>query len=160
MTDAYLKLDLDTVTTFLTQGIPHCRALGVEASAVRGREIEIKLDYQPQQVGNPLTGFLHGGVITTLIDTVGGLAVFAAVQKMVPIATLDLRIDYLKPTTPEKTLYAAAECYKLTRSIAFVRGSAYHDNADDPIASCAAAFMVGSGGLAPGSNVIGKEGAA
>ncbi len=59
-----------------------------------------------------------------------------------PIATLDLRIDYMKPATPGKDLLARAECYKLTRNVAFVRGVAYHDDPSDPIATSVATFML------------------
>ena len=56
--------------------------------------------------------------------------------------TLDLRIDYLKPATPPKPVIAKATCYKLTKSVAFVRAVAYHDEEDDPIASSASTFML------------------
>jgi acyl-coenzyme A thioesterase PaaI-like protein len=59
-----------------------------------------------------------------------------------PIATLDLRIDYMKPATPGRDLLARAECYKVTRNVAFVRGVAYHDDPSDPIATTVATFML------------------
>ena len=59
-----------------------------------------------------------------------------------PIATLDLRIDYMKPATPGRDLMARAQCYKLTRNVAFVRGVAYHDDPEDPIATSTATFML------------------
>jgi acyl-coenzyme A thioesterase PaaI-like protein len=60
------------------------------------------------------------------------------------IATLDLRIDYMKPATPERDIFAYAECFKVTKNIAFVRGLAYHTDRNDPIATCAATFMLGT----------------
>ena len=61
-----------------------------------------------------------------------------------PIATLDLRIDYLKPATPNQPVRTRAHCYKVTRSVAFTRAVAFHDDPDDPIASSAGTFMIGT----------------
>jgi acyl-coenzyme A thioesterase PaaI-like protein len=58
------------------------------------------------------------------------------------IATLDLRIDYMKSATPDEDILAFAECFKVTRNIAFARGIAYQTDRDDPVATCAAAFML------------------
>ncbi|MDY6942737.1 MAG: PaaI family thioesterase [Pseudomonadota bacterium] len=101
----------------------------------------MKVPYKPELIGNPKTGVIHGGVLTSLIDSCGGLAVFSALPRMEPIATLDLRIDYQKPATPEKDLFAFSECYKLTRQIAFVRAIAYQDDKEDPVATSLATFM-------------------
>jgi acyl-coenzyme A thioesterase PaaI-like protein len=60
------------------------------------------------------------------------------------IATLDLRIDYMKAANPGEDIFAFAECYKVTKNIAFARGVAYHTDRTDPIATCAAAFMLGT----------------
>jgi len=71
-----------------------------------------------------------------------GTSVFAALTSWVPIATLDLRIDYLRPAEPGKDVFAKATCYKLTNNVAFTRAIAYHEREDDPIASSAGTFML------------------
>ncbi len=81
---------------------------------------------------------IHGGVITTLLDHIGGAAVMASLVAPLPIATLDLRIDYMKPAAPQADIFVEARCVKVTHEIAFVRGSAYQGDADDPIALCTA----------------------
>src|SRR3546814_12771740 len=58
-----------------------------------------------------------------------------------PQATLDLRIDYLRPATPGKTVIGRGECYRITRSIAFIRGQAHDGDADDPLAHVAGTYM-------------------
>ncbi len=60
------------------------------------------------------------------------------------IATLDLRIDYQKPATPGLNIKAHSVCYRVTRSIAFVRATAYQDAEDDPVATATACFMIGA----------------
>lgn len=121
--------------------VPHVRALGVTLVDVDRGKATLGLPYQQRLIGDPDTGVLAGGVITTLIDTASGVAVIAALGSFQPIATLDLRIDYLKPATPGRDLLAYAHCYRLTRWIAFVRGVAFHDQRSEPIANCAATFM-------------------
>jgi uncharacterized protein (TIGR00369 family) len=142
------------VEAMILQGIPHCAALGVKVIEVRHSHVTLSLPYNPDLVGDPVNGVLHGGVVTSLIDSVAGMAVFAKLfatgHKLQAIATLDLRIDYLKPAAAQKELYATAECYKLTRSIAFVRARAYHPDApEDWVANCVATFMIGSSDKPP-----------
>lgn len=142
-------LDPKLIETFVQKGIPHCGALGIRMVKI-GRETTMALPWRADLVGDPTSGVLHGGAVTSLIDSVCGMAVFAAMQRLQAIATLDLRIDYLKPASAEKELYATAECYKLTRHIAFTRARAYHlETPDDWVASCVGAFMIGSSDKLP-----------
>ena len=126
------------------QAVPHNNALGIELVEFREDRAELKLPYHPRLVGNPETGVLHGGAISALMDTTCGAAVFRALRRPMAIATLDLRIDYLKPATGGRDVHARAHCYKLTRHVAFVRGVAFHDDEADPIATSAGTFMLGT----------------
>lgn len=122
--------------------IPHMDVLGMETVEAMNGVAIIRLPWRPELVGNPETGVLHGGVVTTLIDTVAGLAAITGLPQPEPVATLDLRIDHLKPATPKRDLYARAECYRLTSRIAFVRATAYQDDPADLIASSVSTFML------------------
>jgi len=102
------------------------------------------LPYRPVFVGDTATGVLHGGVVTAMLDESCGMAVQLALDGTRAIATLDLRIDYQKPATPGLDIRAHAVCYRVTRSIAFVRATAYQDSEDDPVATATACFMVGA----------------
>jgi uncharacterized protein (TIGR00369 family) len=102
------------------------------------------LPYRPVFVGDSETGVLHGGVVTAMLDESCGMAVQLALDGTRAIATLDLRIDYQKPATPGLAISAHSLCYRVTRSIAFVRATAYQEAEDDPVATATACFMVGA----------------
>jgi len=141
----------------LIDGVPHALALGLQLIEMTRDNATVKLPYDPRFVGNPETGVIHGGAVTSLLDNVSGLAVFAAMEELTSIATLDLRIDYMRAATPGKDVIAHAHCYKVTRTIAFVRGAAYEETPDDPVATCTGAFMLGSNaGRKPGANTTGQ----
>ena len=124
------------------QAIPHQVAIGFELVEV-GTDFAVgRVPYRDSLVGNPTSGVLHGGIVTTLLDTVGGMAALARQGAFVVMATLDLRIDYLRPSTPGEDLVARVECYKLTRNVAFTRGFAFNDDPDDPLASMSATYMM------------------
>ncbi|MCR9277397.1 MAG: PaaI family thioesterase [Pseudomonadaceae bacterium] len=111
--------------------------------------VTIRTPWAEHLVGDPDTGVVHGGVITAMLDNACGRAVHAARERAGgddegAIATLDLRIDYMSGAEPQRDIYANARCYRMTRNIAFVSGSAYTDSPDEPIATCVGAFMLGT----------------
>ena len=123
-------------------GSPQARALGLEPVSVDPAEAVLRLPWREDLVGDPATGVIAGGAVTTLLDHTCGQAVWAALERFMSIATLDLRIDYMRPARPREPLLAHAHCYKLTRSIAFVRASAYESDPADPVAAAQAAFVL------------------
>src|SRR5688572_14514343 len=118
MTDEALRLRL---AQGFSANVPHNRALGMEIVEVTHAEAVFRLPYDAKLVGNPDTGVIHGGAITALLDAASGAAVFAALPQLVPIATIDIRIDYLRPAEVGHTVMARATCYKVTRNVAFTR---------------------------------------
>ena len=133
---------------------PQARALGLALVATGEATATLKCPYSEDLIGDPDTGVIAGGVVTTLLDHTCGQSVFAALATPVPIVTLDLRIDYMRPAKPHRDLIAQAHCYKLTHSVAFVRATAYEDDPSDPVATAQAAFMLNrDGGRPAGSNL-------
>ncbi|HYE47527.1 MAG TPA: PaaI family thioesterase [Caulobacter sp.] len=128
----------------MSQGSPHARELGFEMVSAENRVAVMKCPYKDIMIGDPDTGVIAGGVVTALLDHACGSAVHLAMTEFKIIATLDLRIDYMRAAKPRLPLFARAECYKTTRSIAFVRALAYDENPDDPVAAAQAAFMLDS----------------
>lgn len=125
--------------------VPHNRALGLQlVDFDRGEGVAVmRLPYRPEIVGNPDTGVIHGGAITSLLDATSGAAVFMRMWRDTPIATLDLRIDYLRPAQPGLDVHARAVCYKLTKNVAFVRANAFTTGGEeDPVATAAGTFVI------------------
>jgi uncharacterized protein (TIGR00369 family) len=132
--------------------VPHNAALATEILAVSRGKASMRLDWAPQLVGNPDTGVLAGGAITALLDSCSGASVATLLTEPVPFATLDLRIDYLRPAKPNLPVIAEAECFRLTSNVAFTRAIAHQGDAKDPVAASAGTFMIGTKGAAlPGS---------
>jgi uncharacterized protein (TIGR00369 family) len=126
----------------MTMFVPHAAALGLTLVSVGDGRGTMKLDWREDLVGDPETGVLASGVVTALIDHTCGLAINAAFDSPQPIATLDLRIDWLRPAAPRTGVTCEAFGYKTTRSVGFVRAEAWDVDRGDLVATAQAAFML------------------
>jgi len=125
----------------LARTVGHGRALGMEFGASGDDWTELVLPWREELVGVPESGILASGAIVSLIDTASGTAVWASLGKFIPLVTIDLRIDYLRPAFRGESVRAHCECTKLTKRVAFTRGTAFVD--DKPIAYSSGTFMIG-----------------
>ena len=142
----------------MTQYTPHARRLRMRVVETGPGAATLTLPYHPELIGDPARGVVFGGVITTLIDQASGLAVACAMEELTAIATIDLRVDYLRAAEPGLDLFARAECYKLTRNVAFVRASAWERDQSDPFAGCLGTFMIGANaGGSPLGRLLAEE---
>jgi uncharacterized protein (TIGR00369 family) len=126
----------------LARRVGHGKALGVEYRESGPNWMELALPWREELVGVPETGVLASGVIVSLLDTAGGASVWMKIGRFVPIVTLDLRIDYMRPALKGETVIARCECVKMTRQVAFIRGVAHGGDPERPIAHCASTFML------------------
>ncbi|NMT65093.1 PaaI family thioesterase [Marinobacter orientalis] len=130
---------MDRVRRFiatLNQG----RELGLTVTSAKEGQLILCLPYSDRIIGNPDTGVIHGGAITTLMDTASGSVIMCALEEFELCPTLDLRVDYMRPAEPHKPVYARAETYRVTRNIIFTRCEAFQDPGDT-VANCVATFM-------------------
>ncbi|MDH3666629.1 MAG: PaaI family thioesterase [Paracoccaceae bacterium] len=127
----------------LIEALPFSREIGMRLHRAEASVAVLSVPYDAALVGEPDSGVLHGGVITALLDTACGWSVMTTGAPIAGVATLDLRIDYMRPATVGETVYARAECYRLTRSVGFARAIAYHAETEaDPVATAQGAFML------------------
>ncbi len=121
--------------------LPHCQIIGLSVHAIDNQGVTLMLPYSPAIVGNPHTGVIHGGAVTTLMDTTCGIATLCVLPQFEVCPTLDLRIDYIHPAQAHKAIYGYAQCYRVTRDVIFTRGFAYQDSAEQPVAQVVGTFM-------------------
>jgi len=126
----------------LMGGLPFSAEIDMRLHEAGNGVAVLSVGYDPRLVGDPETGVLHGGVITALLDTACGWSVMASPAKIRSTATLDLRIDYMRPATAGERVWCRAETYRVTRSIAFSRAVAYHHSPDDPVATAQGSFIL------------------
>jgi len=124
------------------EAIPHCRALGMRIDGLGAGVAELSMPYDEHLIGDPQSGVIHGGAVSALLDTSGGASVMSHPEAPAATATISLRIDYMRAATPGQRLFARAECYHITRSVAFVRATATDDSHDNPVATATGTFTV------------------
>jgi len=98
----------EDIKDVIEKKIPFDLFLGMVLEEARKGYARIRLPYKPEFIGDPRRPALHGGIISTLIDTCGGTAVWASCEVNDRVATIDLRVDYLRPAPPAD-LIAVAE---------------------------------------------------
>lgn len=133
------KLLMDRVERFIST-LNQARELGLTVADADRDQLTLCLPYSEKIIGNPETGVIHGGAITTLMDTASGSVMICALEEFELCPTLDLRVDYMGPAEPGKPVFARAEIRKMTRNIAFTRCEAYQEGGDS-IATCVGTFM-------------------
>jgi uncharacterized protein (TIGR00369 family) len=119
--------------------LAQCQALGISVTSARENELILELPYDEGIIGNPDSKVIHGGAITTLMDTAAGAGVICAMPEFELCPTLDLRVDYMRSAKPGQPVYARASCYRVTSNILFMRCEAYQ--VDRTVAHCVATFM-------------------
>ena len=119
----------------------HCQLLGMTVVHVSENSLTMRLPYSEKIIGNPLTQVVHGGSLTTLMDTACGTAVFTSLPGFELCPTLDLRMDYMKAAKAGHSLIAKATVVRITHNVVFTQCNVYQEEDHELIARCSAAFM-------------------
>ncbi|MES1929294.1 thioesterase [Salinisphaera dokdonensis CL-ES53] len=131
----------ERVAAGFNQRIAHNQAIGLRVVDVQTDRVVTTLAYREEFLGDPVAGLWHTAIGTTAADSTCGLAVFLSLPALESIATLDLRMDYLRPAVAGHDLWVEAECYHLTQSVAFVRATLHQSDREKAVSLCTAAFM-------------------
>lgn len=129
----------------MMSGNGHNALIGIKYHAHGPSWVELRLPYNEGLVSDVATGILASGPIFTMMDMATSLSIWLKRGTFQPQATLDLRVDYLRPAEPGKDIFGRGECYRLTKSIAFVRGQAHDGDPDRPVAHVAGTYMFTAG---------------
>ena len=131
----------ETIAGRFNRMIPHNQAIGLQVADVAGERIRTTLAYRAEFLGDPEAGLWHTAIGTTAADSTCGLAVFLAIPGLESVATIDLRMDYLRPAVAGRALEIEAECYHVTQCVAFAEATLHQGDRERPTARCTAAFM-------------------
>ncbi len=98
------------LTQIFEEKIVFNQVLGLKVTGLNPERVSARIDMRPELIGSYTHKRLHGGVISAGLDAIGGLAVMAAIgarhmdepveqrlHRMSRVATIDLRVDYLRP---------------------------------------------------------------
>jgi uncharacterized protein (TIGR00369 family) len=133
---------------------PFNRLLGLRIDRVGDGEGRISFVVKPELIGNFHQGILHGGVISAVLDTTGGLTACAsalgrmkdlspdeATHRMARMGTIDLRVDYLRPGKG-KEFRCVGTVMRTGRKVAVTRMELF-DQGGTLIAVGTGAYLVG-----------------
>ena len=144
-----MKPELDHATmakAFFGSQHPLFNAFGIEVAAVADAKAEMTMPFS--EMFSDSRGALHRGTLVTLLDTTCGLAIFSALCSLRPIATIDLRVDYLRAIPVRSGLHAVVECIGWTDSVAFITGRGYALGDEMPLATVTGSFAINTLGPA------------
>lgn len=119
----------------------HSGWLGLKYTDHGDNWVELELPWREDLLGEPDRPVLASGPIVSLMDMASGMSIWQSHGTFTPIATLDLRVDYQRAARERSAVFGRVECYRTTRSAAFVRGIAHDGDPDDPVAHVAGVFM-------------------
>ena len=121
--------------------LAHMRKLQMQVIKADEKSVTVVLPVQDQLLSSELDTYMHGGVLTTLVDTATSLSTIPALKEYELCPTLDLRIDHMSAPVTSQPMYAHAECYRVTRNVLFTRATVYQENPSKPVAYAISTFM-------------------
>jgi uncharacterized protein (TIGR00369 family) len=136
-------MDLTILRRVAEELIPFNRFLGVRVLALEPGRVEMEIPFRDELVGDPVKPALHGGLIATLADTAGGIAIWGALDNPVArVSTVDIRIDYLRPGRLEPLL-AEAVAVRVGRTVGVADIRVFHASAREaPVATGKGVYSV------------------
>jgi uncharacterized protein (TIGR00369 family) len=111
----------EQLLAIMEEHVPFNRYLGLRGESIGEGRAVLVLPVRPEFVGDPRRPALHGGVLSSLIDTAGGVAAWSALAPGETVSTVDLRVDYLEPAGLGAPLRAEAELVRKGNRVCHVR---------------------------------------
>ena len=133
---------MNDLANTVKQHIPHAVDIGmtIDSEAPPGK-LRMRIPAQPMLAADPGGHFFFPGILFSLADNACGLAVLLQLKRSEHITTLDMRIDHVAPASLKHDLVAEAECYCITKSVAFVRCELRSGTHQRLVASATGTFM-------------------
>lgn len=87
----------EAIIRFIEEEVPFDKYLGIRVDELRDGFARLFMPFREEFIGDKRRPALHGGLISTLIDTCGGTAAWTHCTEDDRISTVDIRVDYLRP---------------------------------------------------------------
>jgi len=116
-----MSLKPSDVLHIMENHVPFNRLLGIRGESAEKGKCVLVLPVRAELVGDPRRPALHGGVVSALLDTAGGLAAWSALEEGETVSTVDLTVDYLEPAGLAGDLRASAELLRKGNRVCHVR---------------------------------------
>ena len=145
---------IDLVAQVFLEHIPFNQVIGMSLGKYSAEKVELLFSRRDELIGNKMQNILHGGVTSSVLDTVGGLFAVRSVfenleectfevfqKKFSKIGTIDLRVDFLRPGRGEH-FTASASLLRSGNKVAVCRMELRNEN-HDVIAVGTGTYLVG-----------------
>lgn len=138
--------ELAKANAFFSSAHPLFSHMGISVVSARNGTAEMMMPFNGELTDED--GAMHTGAIVTLLDTTCGLAVFSALDSMQPIATIDLRIDVVRPVPAGQGVRAVVVCEAIRDCVAYISGKAYSEAGQEPLVIACGSFATNTMGPA------------
>lgn len=101
------------------------KTIGAELIGVSAGEVEIELPFRSDLCQQH--GFLHAGVVTSIVDTACGYAALSLMPEGSEVLSVEFKINFLSPAVGEKFL-ARGKVVKAGKTLTVVNGEAVAKN--------------------------------
>jgi uncharacterized protein (TIGR00369 family) len=117
----------EQILELMMEQVPFNRLLGVQGESASAGACVLVLPVRPEFVGDFRRPALHGGVVSALIDTAGGVAAWSTLGPDESVSTVDLTVDFLEPAGLAAPLRAAGQLVRKGNRVCHVRVAVTQD---------------------------------
>jgi len=123
-----VKFDSTLFIKRISEGmIPMHNLIGIELLDVKPDVVSFKIPFQEGLIGDVLNKRIHGGIISAVMDAVGGAVAMLNFKSFEDqLSTITLNVNYLRPAF-EKNLIVEGRSVKNGSRVIFTEMKAYHE---------------------------------
>ncbi|WP_300464511.1 thioesterase family protein [Desulfobacula sp.] len=147
---------LEKIRTYYLEKLPFNKVLGIDIDLLdydTGTAVT-RFDMKEALIGNSAAGILHGGVTAAVIDLTGGLSALISCakfhegnafdgidEKLTASATIDMRVDFLRPGRG-RSFHCKSRIIRAGSRIVVAKIDLYNEK-DVRIATGTATYLIG-----------------
>jgi len=117
-------------------------SLNMEPVLIGKNKVTIAIDLPEKFAG--ANEMAHHGLLTIVMDSILGLCVLTALDDLQPIATINLRLDFIEDIKVNSRAICEAECISVAHNVATVKADLYEKETNTHISQASGAFLIGT----------------